>query len=456
MKIIKKLASLKLAVFIIVAIAILTAVGTIIESKYDAEAAKKWVYDTFWMYAIMGTLVVNLIAVIVDRYPWKKRHVAFICAHVGIITLLFGSLLTMQWGLDGSLPIKIGSSNRMVTVPETEVMVYSTFDGQQYVKLLEKPVDFFRKPPTLKKPIEIATDGGVIKIIDYKKYILPSRKVVETANASAGAALRFQIHNDKVNVIEWLVQSRPGAMTKHEFGPAKIFFGYFPVQSQGGNEIYITPDLKSKTTLLRYEIFHKEQKKPFKSGVLKEGESVETGWMGLQLKILRFFPQAQEEWDIQERETPTPLTTSAVKVQFNEKESWLLLNDTAQFFTQKAAYVVSYGQRRIDIGFPIQLKKFDVDRYQGTRKAMSYRSQVFVDGLGDYEISMNEPLKWKGLTFYQASFQEDDKGEPTASVLSVNYDPGRWWKYLGSLVMSLGIILLFYFKTLDFRRSRQK
>ncbi len=59
---------------------------------------------------------------------------------------------------------------------------------------------------------------------------------------------------------------------------------------------------------------------------------------------------------------------------------------------------------------------------------------------------MNEPMKYKGLTFYQASFQNDQMGRPVASVLSVNYDPGRFLKYFGSLVMSLGIILLFYFK----------
>ena len=64
---------------------------------------------------------------------------------------------------------------------------------------------------------------------------------------------------------------------------------------------------------------------------------------------------------------------------------------------------------------------------------------------------MNQPLKYNGYTFYQASFQENEKGEATASILSVNRDPGRWVKYLGSFLIVLGTIIMFYFK----RRQRK-
>jgi cytochrome c biogenesis protein ResB len=99
------------------------------------------------------------------------------------------------------------------------------------------------------------------------------------------------------------------------------------------------------------------------------------------------------------------------------------------------------------LGFPIELRKFDIDRYQGTRKAMEYKSIVSVPNIESHQISMNEPLKYNGFTIYQASFEEDpNTGQPVASVFSVNQDPGRWIKYLGSFIMSLGIVLLFYYK----------
>ena len=85
----KPFASLKLAVFVILSMGIMSAYGTIVESIYnDARRAQDMVYHSWWAYLIFATLMVNLIAVMIDRIPWKKRHGAFICAHVGIIVML--------------------------------------------------------------------------------------------------------------------------------------------------------------------------------------------------------------------------------------------------------------------------------------------------------------------------------------------------------------------------------
>lgn len=447
----KPLASLKLAVFIIISIAVITAVGTIIEAKYDAYAAKKLVYDTWYMYGIMGLLVVNLSAVMLDRWPWKKRHAAFVSAHIGIIILLAGALLTMKFGLDGSMRVGIGESNNLVQTAETDMVVYTSFDGDRYSKTLDQEVDFFKNPPTEQKPFLIPAYEGEIRVVDYKKYILPSRRVVAGEEGKAGSGVRFQIQNPNVNVIEWLVQRRPDALATHNFGPAQIHLGAAPEKGRGANEIYLTPE----KTGLRYVVFQKDSEKPLKKGVVKEGDAFDPGFkMAMQFRILRFLPAAIEDWEIQDTDRPTPLTTSAIKIIFEGKEHWVLLNDMVKLFTKNGVYLVTYGNRRVDVGFPVKLKSFNVSRYQGTMRAMSYESVVEVPDLGEHLISMNEPLKYKGLTIYQASFQEEN-GQPVASIFSVNQDPGRFLKYLGSLVISLGIILLMWFKHLDFKIARK-
>lgn len=448
-RLIKFLASLKLAVVVILAIAAVVAVGTIVEAKYDATAAKKLVYDTIWMDLVMGILAINLTAVMVDRWPWKARHTAFVLAHIGILVLMAGSIITKKFGLDGSMPVTIGGVNQYVTVPETDILVYTSFDGDRYSKLAEEPVDFFLNPPTKEKPVVVNGFNSDIKFTDYKPYVIPSRKVVAaTENPERhGAGLRFQIHNStiKVNVIEWLVQRRPQELATHSFGPANLHLGPAPAKGRGENEIYFTPQ---PTGDLQYVVFHKDSEKPLKTGRLKEGEVFNPGWkMPIEVRALRYFPQAQEVWDFEERKVPTPLTTAAVKLEFNDKEHWILLNDTVKLFSKDVVYIVSYGHRRIDLGFPVKLMKFTMDRYQGTNRAMEYMSHVEVPDLGLQPISMNEPLKYRGFTFYQSSFQEDPKTmEPVASIFSVNRDPGRWLKYLGSFIISLGIVMLFYFK----------
>ena len=181
-----------------------------------------------------------------------------------------------------------------------------------------------------------------------------------------------------------------------------------------------------------------------------------TGWMGLELRILRYFPHAQENWKIEKRDVPTPLTTEALQVEFQGKSQWILLNDTMKFFTDTAVYFLTYANRRMDVGFPIILSDFLVDNYQGTARAKSYKSSVVIPDQGKYEISMNEPLKHNGFTIYQASFQNGPMGKPVASIFSINRDPGRWLKYLGSLIMTVGIILLFYFKKMGIGQNKGK
>ncbi len=446
-KIIKKLASLKLAIVIIVSLTLLAAIGTFIEAKYDATAAKKIVYESVWMFLVMGMLCISLIAVMLDRWPWKKHHSAFVSAHIGILILITGSVITMFYGVDGSVRVGIGEENSYITIPATDLIVYSSFDGSQFTKIYEKEVDFFRKSPK-QNPMEILKKTVNIRITDYQPYVLPQKKIFEDANPRWGAGLRFQVSNDRVNVIEWLVQRNPSSVVSLDFGPAKIHLGAAPPSGRAENEIYLTPEKDKKTNQwkIKYSIYGRDNIDVKKQGYVTEGNSFPTGWMGLEVKILRFYPTAREEWEVKPRETPTPLTTEAVQVEYAGRKQWILLNDTLKLFTADAAYFVSYVNRRIDMGFPIHLREFMVDRYQGTMRAAAYKSHVYIPQLGDAEISMNEPLKHKGLTVYQASFQDGPGGRPVASIFSVNYDPGRWLKYIGSLVMCIGMILLFYFR----------
>jgi cytochrome c biogenesis protein ResB len=96
--------------------------------------------------------------------------------------------------------------------------------------------------------------------------------------------------------------------------------------------------------------------------------------------------------------------------------------------------------------FALKLERFEISRYEGTMDPSAYRSHVRVEsevGLSEpTEIAMNQPLKFGGFTFYQASFIPGTP-RPTTTVLSVNRDPGRPFKYWGSIVMVLGAILLF-------------
>ncbi|AZZ36517.1 cytochrome c biogenesis protein [Bdellovibrio sp. qaytius] len=442
--------SFQLGIPILVALTVLITWGTLVESKYDAFAAQKLVYQSWFMYITMGLLVYNLIIVMVDRMPWKRRHAPFIFVHIGIILMIVGGLVTQKMGLDGSMHLPINGKNNYVQVSQTDLVVYATFDGDRYTKVYENEVDFFLHPPTEDKPYKINLGNNEITIKKYLKYARVSKKLIKSTDSNVGSSVKFQLQNANVTQVETLTQPSKTKTADVNFGPLKVVLGH-DVKENGRkdrstNEIYFNP---KNETELSYELYRKEEMKTFKSGTIKIGDMIATGWMGLELRLLDYLPQATEEWDATEVDYPTPLTSPALLIQFGDKTQWALLNDVVKLFGKSEAYIFSFQNRRIDLGFPVYLKKFEMTHYEGTQKAKTYSSQIEivppnnsapVSGL----IEMNEPMKFGGYTFYQASFNLDEKtGEPTASVLSVNLDPGRWIKYLGSLILTSGIVWLF-------------
>jgi len=92
--------------------------------------------------------------------------------------------------------------------------------------------------------------------------------------------------------------------------------------------------------------------------------------------------------------------------------------------------------------FSIALQDFRKIDYPGTFKAQEFESDLIVQ---DYDtewpvtISMNKPLRYKGYTFYQSSFDQSANGEVT--VLSVVKNSGRIFPYLSTFIVLVGLLL---------------
>ena len=107
---------------------------------------------------------------------------------------------------------------------------------------------------------------------------------------------------------------------------------------------------------------------------------------------------------------------------------------------------VTFGYQQLPLGFTIELQKFQRSVNPGRLGDAAFASTVKLLDPAEGtplsgEIALNEPLTHGKFTFYQSSFQELP-GNVQVSVLTAAYDPGRFCKYFGSLMICGGIFLI--------------
>ena len=105
--------------------------------------------------------------------------------------------------------------------------------------------------------------------------------------------------------------------------------------------------------------------------------------------------------------------------------------------------------------FEIELIDFKHDKYPGTEIPFNYSSQVMAHHHDRTKnqaalIYMNHPLRYQGLTFYQASFANKD----TTSIFQVVRNPGWLLPYISVLLMGLGMSVQFAMHFFKFLRKR--
>ena len=112
------------------------------------------------------------------------------------------------------------------------------------------------------------------------------------------------------------------------------------------------------------------------------------------------------------------------------------------FVVGDTTYRVEMRRARRLLPFRLELIDFEKVVYPGTTMAKSYSSEVrLIDGDAHWHttISMNEPLRYKGYTFFQSSFV--DTGDREATVLAVVDNAGRLFPYISSIVMCVGLLI---------------
>ncbi|HIL23830.1 MAG TPA: hypothetical protein EYG19_00300 [Verrucomicrobia bacterium] len=115
--------------------------------------------------------------------------------------------------------------------------------------------------------------------------------------------------------------------------------------------------------------------------------------------------------------------------------------------------------KRHYLGFHLTLVNLKWEKYRGTEIPKNFQSRVIVEGSSEsrpVDISMNEPLREGGQTFYQYQMNQNQLGATVQTVLQVVKNPNWRTAYIGCLIVALGLIYQFLFHLIGFARKRKK
>jgi hypothetical protein len=220
---------------------------------------------------------------------------------------------------------------------------------------------------------------------------------------------------------------------------------------------------------------------------LIKGGTLQNPTLPFTLQIQRFMPNAQlVARTLAPNAPPSPATAgfgpnvaateiprtvkdderdlSAAYVQVNGVDgslgTWLVSNAVAdpQSLTANGhTYQLVMRQRRFYKQFAITLLHFAHDRYAGTDIPKNFSSRIRLVDFQRNEnrevlISMNDPLRYRGFTFYQAGFENNDK----TTILQVVRNPAMLMPYIACGLVALGLVTQFSMHLFGFVRKRSR
>jgi len=233
-------------------------------------------------------------------------------------------------------------------------------------------------------------------------------------------SLDFKLDNNSPIRVLSLIQFQKNP-TLFLFGNAAAFFSKdkksWVVDNFKGSTPIVLPWMNAEISLIKHSETEIPTKRPRpKTPIQKNGQMISGEVRAVELNIL-----GQKYWATNMQ--PLSLSIAGKKA------------------------IIEVSKEVLTLPFELTLTEFKMDKDPGTQNPASYESFVnLFDGQTNskHHIYMNNPLKHRGFTFYQASYSETESGQ-YASTLSVNVDPGRPFKYFGSILLVLGSIWHFVF-----------
>ncbi|MFI0492344.1 cytochrome c biogenesis protein ResB, partial [Flavobacterium sp.] len=420
--------------------AIAMATGTFIESKYNTDTARIWVYNAWWFEGIMLVFMINFIGNIKRYNLLRKEKWATLMLHLAFVFIIAGAFITRYISYEGMMPIREGATENQFYSDKMYLTIFvdGQYQGELKRRVFEKQV---RLSPVTNNNFSISDNFDKTNFeVKYDNFIMGAKQVIKP---DAKGSLYFKVveAGDAGRVEHFLKEGELQNIHNVLFSLNKYVAGAINITLKGDVSTIQTPfegqfmrmadKLQGKVTkdnvqpLMMRSLYSIGDMRfvlpdPAAKGVIGyESKNDYRAKGGSDALMLKLVAEGQEKI----------VTLIGTKGKTGESKSVKI---------GKLEYTFYYGSKAYVLPFSIKLNDFIAKKYPGTEKSFSsFESQVTVkDGNKPFDarIFMNNILDYKGYRFFQSSFDPDEKG----TVLSVNHD------YWGTLITYIGYFMLFF------------
>ncbi|WP_264521418.1 cytochrome c biogenesis protein CcsA [Flavobacterium sp. N1994] len=438
-KIYSILFSTRLMAILFLGFAVAMASGTFIESKYNTDTARIWVYNSWWFEAIMLFFMINFIGNIKRYQLYKKEKWATLLLHLSFIFIISGAFITRYISYEGVMPIREGAASNQFFSDKNylTILVDGIYQGKMMRRVIEKPL-LLSPVANNNFSIEEKFDETPFEI-NYKNFVLDAKETV--------------VESETGDIYLKLVESGDGMRHEHLLKEGEIQDIHnvlFAINKPTKGAINI--DTKTNTITSPFEGQFMRMADKLQGKVAKDSVQPLMYRSLYNVGGTQFVIPDQPKKGVKSfkpsgnfrAKNGNDAITLVIKSGNQEKEVTLVGSKGKQGEPKviklgKLEFTLSYGSKVYTLPFSIKLNDFVAMKYPGTEKSFSsFESKVTVQDSAkpkfDARIYMNHILDHKGYRFFQASFDPDEKG----TVLSVNHD---FW---GTTITYIGYFLLFF------------
>ncbi len=452
-KIFDKIFSMGVGIVLLLIFAISCALATFIEKDFGTASALSLIYNAWWFGLVQVWLVVIIVYNLFKYKLFTKNKFPALVFHFSFLFILLGSILTRYYGFEGSIHIREGEKENIITSLSSYVQLKAIKDKKTYSTQIQKIFSIAKGSfiysllNTNNFNLNLDINGEKASFKYEKILVNPKRKIIEDKDGEALVSLVVNSNHSKPSEI---LLKKGEMVSTHEMSIDYV-------------------SSKKSSAKLQFHIFDENNTFYFLANKEVSWYKMSDNTKGVFAKNTKIAFEKKRLYTIGEMNIVPKILSKNAKLTWvshwsDRVDSKMLLGTLSYRGKSKEValrgfgrgvegvktkvslageeFYLQWGAKLYELPFFIELIDFQLQRYAGSMSPSSYASEVkLIDEKNavnlPYRIYMNHVLDYLGFRFFQSSYDQDEQG----SILSVNKDPGKFPTYFGYTLLFLGLLL---------------